>query len=82
MPYVKDTITLIRFIWKVLFDFVCSVQNGSVPLAVITHKSCNYSKNNLMIRSIDCIILCYYNSMEAFHNNKGFNWYKDLFAEY
>lgn len=66
MPYLKDTVTLIRFIWKVLLDFVYSVLNSSVSLAMITHKSCNYSKNSLVISSIDCVILCYYNSVEAF----------------
>lgn len=66
MAHLKDTITLIRFIWKVLLDFAYSVLNSSVFLAMITHKSCNYSKNSLMISSIECVILCYYNSMEAF----------------
>lgn len=66
MPYLKDTVTLIKFIWKVLLDFVYSVLNSGVSLAMITHKFCNYSKNSLVINSIECVILCYYNSVEAF----------------
>lgn len=45
---------------------VLIVLNNGISLAMITHKSRNYSKNNLLISGIDCIILCYYNNMEAF----------------